>query len=268
MVCIKRVFSCFVIAILLITLFLPLNISASNSEIFNINDAIFVRDTGGELYSYDFELGLNHELSSQETFMCILLEMGGSSYLDSSDYSDLVLIDKLDVWQSRVYNGYVNSNQMDMWEAVDVLFENYCYIFPDSVSIVFSESFIATLNYWVMIWNELNEDSVSISFSYVSSFDFVNWNDHTLVYSFYIDTLGMDNSDLTPDYCKLSSILDYENNVSKGFLDYWDIIFSSLDPGLYVSWLPDIFSSVFLQYWFLFLLPMFGALVLLKVLHG
>lgn len=243
------------------------SVFASNSEIININDVIYVCDGGGKQFTSGFDLALE-KLSPQQVLMYNILVSGGSSNDDVLQGNKLQIKKLLEKWESYVYKGYAYSDDMIVWDSVDTLFEEYNYIFPDSVKIVFSERFIASVNYWVWVWNQQNGDTVVNPFLHTLSFDAIDWDDMNTVYSFYTDTSGADNMSLHPASCYISSSFDYNDKKANSFFDFWDILTNSLDIDTYLSWLPGAFASVFMNYWFVVLLPLLGVMVTLKVFHG
>lgn len=258
-----RIFS-FVFVFLLI---FSLSVSASNYEFINITDVIYVCDGGGKQFTSGFDLAFE-KLSPQQVFMYNILVSGGSSNNDVLQGNKLQIKNLLEKWESYVYKGYAYSDDMIVWDSVDTLFEEYNYIFPDSVKIVFSEQFIASVNYWIWVWNQQNGDTVVNPLLHVLSFDAVDWDDMDTVYSFYTDTGGANNMSLHPASCYISSSFDYNDKKANSFSDFWNILTNSLDIDTYLSWLPGAFASVFMNYWFVVLLPLFGVMVTLKILHG
>lgn len=255
----KRI-SIFIFCILLVFVF-SFPVFASNSEIININDIFLVCDHGGE--SLDLGWSYYKDLSPQQVIMCNLILESSSLELNRIEMYQL-----LEDWEMYVYKGYLNSDEMIVWESVEYLFDNYIYKYPQYVKIVFSEEFVASINYWVWAWNQQNNDTVINTFTFVSSFDLVNWNDLDIVYYMYTDIIGNGDGDIHPGWLKIVGYEEFNLTQSQEFGDFWDILINSLDVDTYVSWLPSSFSAVFLNYWYLVLFPLMGALVLLKVLHG
>ncbi len=255
----KRVFSCFLIAVFLVCLSVPLTVSALNYKIVNLNDMILVKyDSDLISTSLNFYKGVS-KLSPQQAFFVRVLTSCGASLKDISA-SDL------DEWESQAYKRQIASGDLAAWEAVNSLMSDYIYDDSSGVTYVaFSDEFCAWLNFWLVIWNELNDTSFSCSFVYAESLDSVQ----SYGYVIYRTTPLTYNDFLAgfpqiERFC-LQSVKEYEPLATQGLSAFWGEFVSSLDINLLTSWLPDVVSSVIISRWAIFL-SLAGVLVAIKIL--
>lgn len=265
---IKRVFSVFIIAVLVVMLFAPLTVSADlYDDIADINGHIYIYS--GDSYienlyqdnpSWYLKSSLQSSLTPFQAFLEFIILSGGltKQVIKADDLQKTVDVIFSD--SSHWSLAFVSSAETLMTDWV------YCdSLTPPTVG--FSADFVLAVEYWLSVFNDITGYDASNPLPVVYDFSgkwYKNVGACVLFYEHY-DPYSLGR--FFAENLVIESIFDYDVGNSTDLRSLIDDLILFIDMESFTAWLPDNVAAPILLYWSYFT----GAVVILvvvKLLHG